>query len=98
MSENGFTTLVDLATEFGLSNLLSRPGPFTVFAPTNAAFNDLIPGTLEALRSYNPEELKRLLAYHVINSVLTPSSFENEMIVANLAHENIRINKYGKVN
>jgi uncharacterized surface protein with fasciclin (FAS1) repeats len=50
----------------GLVETLSGPGPFTVFAPTNAAFAKLPAGTVETLlKPENKEKLKSLLLYHV---------------------------------
>lgn len=61
------TTLVAAVKAAGLVDTLSGPGPFTVFAPTNAAFNKLPPGTVENL--LRPEEkvtLTKVLTYHVV--------------------------------
>jgi uncharacterized surface protein with fasciclin (FAS1) repeats len=44
---------------------LKGPGPFTVFAPTDEAFAKLPAGTLESLLA-NPEQLKKVLTYHVV--------------------------------
>ena len=61
------TTLVAAIKAAGLVETLSGKGPFTVFAPTNAAFNKLPKGTVENL--LKPENLKTLqgiLTYHVV--------------------------------
>jgi uncharacterized surface protein with fasciclin (FAS1) repeats len=50
----------------GLEELLRSEGRYTLFAPTDSAFNDLPPGTLAALES-NPAELRALLEYHIIS-------------------------------
>jgi uncharacterized surface protein with fasciclin (FAS1) repeats len=66
------TTLVAAVKAAGLVDTLSSPGPFTVFAPTNAAFKKLPPGTVEGL--LKPEELAQLkgvLTYHVVAGTLT---------------------------
>jgi uncharacterized surface protein with fasciclin (FAS1) repeats len=64
--ENGnFTVLAELLTEAGLVETLQGPGPFTVFAPTDAAFAKVDPATLEALKA-DPEQLKAVLTYHVV--------------------------------
>jgi uncharacterized surface protein with fasciclin (FAS1) repeats len=59
------STLVELVTEAGQLELLSGEGPFTVFAPTNAAFEALPPGLLEGLRS-SPISLQSVLSYHIV--------------------------------
>jgi len=56
---------VMLARKAGLAGTLSKPGPYTVFAPTNAAFKRLPPATLAAVKS-DPSLLKKVLLYHVV--------------------------------
>jgi uncharacterized surface protein with fasciclin (FAS1) repeats len=60
------TTLVTAVKAAGLVDTLKGKGPFTVFAPTNAAFAKLPPGTLDMLlKPENKEKLKEILLYHV---------------------------------
>lgn len=61
------TTLVAAVQAAGLVDTLSGPGPFTVFAPTNAAFARLPAGTVETLlRPENRDQLSAVLTYHVV--------------------------------
>lgn len=61
------TTLVAAVTAAGLAETLSGPGPFTVFAPTNAAFDALPAGTVDdLLKPENKEKLASILTYHVV--------------------------------
>jgi uncharacterized surface protein with fasciclin (FAS1) repeats len=61
------TTLVAAVKAAGLVGTLSGPGPFTVFAPTNAAFDKLPAGTVETLlKPENKEQLVKILTYHVV--------------------------------
>src|SRR6266436_9454906 len=61
------TTLVAAVKAAGLVETLSGPGPFTVFAPTNAAFAMLPKGTVEELlKPENKAKLAKILTYHVI--------------------------------
>lgn len=61
------TTLVAAVTAAGLVETLSGPGPFTVFAPTDAAFAKLPAGTVESLvQPANKATLTRILTYHVV--------------------------------
>ncbi len=61
------TTLVAAVTAAGLVPTLSGPGPFTVFAPTNAAFAKLPAGTVETLvMPANKATLTKILTYHVV--------------------------------
>ena len=62
-----FSTLVAAVTEAGLAETLSGEGPFTVFAPTNAAFDALPEGLVDALLlPENQEVLTQILTYHVV--------------------------------
>ncbi len=61
------TTLVAAVKAAGLVETLKGPGPFTVFAPTNAAFDKLPKGTVDTLlKPENKEKLKKILTYHVV--------------------------------
>jgi uncharacterized surface protein with fasciclin (FAS1) repeats len=59
-----FTTLVSLVKKAGLASTLSGPAPFTVFAPTDAAFAKVPQATLDALAA-DKAKLKAVLLYHV---------------------------------
>ena len=66
------TTLVAAVQAAGLADTLSGPGPFTVFAPTNAAFAKLPAGTVQTLlRPENRATLQSILTYHVVPGRLT---------------------------
>jgi uncharacterized surface protein with fasciclin (FAS1) repeats len=60
-----FTTLVAAVKAAGLEDVLRGTGPFTVFAPTDAAFAKLPAGTVESLLA-NPAQLRAVLTYHVV--------------------------------
>jgi len=61
------TTLMAAVQAAGLAETLSGPGPFTVFAPTNAAFEKLPAGTVEdLLKPENLETLQTILTCHVV--------------------------------
>lgn len=62
-----FTTLVTAVKAAGLVETLKGKGPFTVFAPTDAAFAKLPAGTVEGLlKPENKEKLTQILTYHVV--------------------------------
>ncbi|MEM0129531.1 MAG: fasciclin domain-containing protein [Thermoplasmata archaeon] len=65
VSAGSFRTLVQAVQAAGLVETLKGPGPFTVFAPTDAAFAKLPPGTVEALLK-DPARLRSVLTYHVV--------------------------------
>lgn len=63
-----FSTLVTALSAADLVDVLAGEGPFTVFAPTNAAFDKLPGGTLESLlKPESKETLQAILTYHVIS-------------------------------
>ena len=61
-----FTTLAAALTAAGLVETLKGPGPFTVFAPTDAAFEKLPAGTVDTLLKDPTGDLKQILTYHVV--------------------------------
>ena len=65
VSAGSFGTLVAAVKAAGLVETLKGAGPFTVFAPTDAAFAKLPPGTVEGLLK-DPAKLKKILLYHVV--------------------------------
>ncbi|WP_392530759.1 fasciclin domain-containing protein [Nostoc sp. C117] len=66
-TNNGsFKTLVAAIEAAGLGDTLNGAGPFTVFAPTDEAFNKLPAGTVDALLKDIPK-LKKILTYHVVS-------------------------------
>ena len=67
VSAGDFTTLVAAVKAAGLAETLKGEGPFTVFAPTDAAFAKLPEGTVEELlKPENKEQLVAILTYHVV--------------------------------
>ena len=67
-----FNTLVALVKKAGLAGALSGKGPYTVFAPTDAAFAKVPKSTLAALGK-DKEKLKAVLLYHVVKGKVTSS-------------------------
>lgn len=69
------TTLVAAVKAAGLAETLAGPGPYTVFAPTNAAFAKLPKGTVDdLLKPENKEKLRAILLYHVVPAKATSSA------------------------
>ena len=69
MNSKDHTTLVAAVKAAGLVETLSGPGPFTVFAPTNAAFDELPAGTVDTLlKPENKGQLTKVLTYHVVKT------------------------------
>lgn len=88
------TTLVAAVKAAELVDVLSNAGPFTVFAPTNAAFDKLPPGTVEGLlKPEQKETLQDILQYHVSVSVYQPEAFSDGQTIGQVNGGNIKITK-----
>lgn len=69
---SNLTTLVTAVKAAGLVDTLQGAGPFTVFAPTNEAFDKLPAGTVDNLvKPENQDTLKKILTYHVVAGRIT---------------------------
>ncbi len=76
-----FTTLVAAVQAAGLESTLRGPGPFTVFAPTDAAFAALPAGTVEGLlKPENKDKLVAILTYHVLPAEVMSSAIGMQML------------------
>ncbi|MEM7800502.1 MAG: fasciclin domain-containing protein, partial [Chloroflexota bacterium] len=73
-SDSSFTTLVAAIEAAGLTETLSGPGPFTVFAPTDDAFAALPEGTVESLLEDPTGALTNILTYHVVSGAVPASA------------------------
>jgi len=74
------TTLVAAVKAAGLVETLEGPGPFTVFAPTNEAFNKLPQGTVETLlQPQNRGVLTKVLTYHVVSGRLSAADLRKKI-------------------
>merc|ERR1711915_320419 len=91
----GATTLVDFVVKAGLAETLSGPGPFTVFAPDNAAFAKL-PADLVATLSGDTELLKKVLLFHVLSGNVMSKDVTNDLSVASVEGTELRANVYLK--
>jgi uncharacterized surface protein with fasciclin (FAS1) repeats len=97
------TTLVAAVKAAGLVDTLSGPGPFTVFAPTNAAFAKLPAGTVDnLLKPENKATLVKVLTYHVVPGRMTAVQLmkavkdgEGEAHLKTVAGEDITVKQAG---
>jgi uncharacterized surface protein with fasciclin (FAS1) repeats len=92
------TTLVAALKAAEYVDVLSNAGPFTVFAPTNDAFNKLPAGTVEGLLVPEKKgDLRNILEYHVFVGVLKPEMLQDGQSFGQANGDNIRISiKDGK--
>ncbi len=93
------TTLVAAVKAAALVDVLSTTGPFTVFAPTNAAFDKLPAGTVEGLlKPEKKDDLSNILEYHVSVGVFKPEMLTDGLVINQVNLGNITItHKDGKV-
>lgn len=93
------TTLVAAVKQAELVDALSNAGPFTVFAPTNAAFDKLPKGTVEDLmKPENKAKLQDILQYHVFVGTLNTDLMQDGQVLNEVNGGNITISKKdGKV-
>jgi uncharacterized surface protein with fasciclin (FAS1) repeats len=88
------TTLVKAIKQAGLADALSNAGPFTVFAPTNAAFDKLPAGALDdLLKEENKEKLADILQYHVSVGVFKEDMLQDGQTIGQVNGGNITISK-----
>ncbi len=88
------TTLVAAVKQAELVDALSNAGPFTVFAPTNEAFNKLPKGTVEDLmKPENKEKLQDILQYHVYVGVIKPETMQDGQTLNEVNGGNITVQK-----
>ena len=89
-----FTTLTKLLKRAGLVSALRQPGPFTVFAPTDAAFAKVPKGKLNALLK-NRKKLRSVLLYHVVAQKLTAADVVKRKSAKTLNGKRVRFRVRG---
>src|SRR3569832_274078 len=93
------TTLVAAVKAAGLVDTLESKGPFTVFAPTNAAFGKLPAGTVDTLvKPENKATLTKILTYHVVPGKLAAADLKDGMKLKTAEGEELSVkHQDGKV-
>lgn len=93
VSVDDFSTLVAAVKAAGLVDTLKGKGPFTVFAPTNAAFAKLPKGTVESLlKPENKDKLIAVLTYHVVPGKVMAKDVVNLSTATTVQGQDISIN------
>lgn len=96
MDASNVTTLVAAVKAAGLVETLQGSGPFTVFAPTNAAFDNLPAGTVETLlKPENKSMLANILTYHVVPGRYTAADLKDGQMLTTVQGEKLMISKKG---
>lgn len=97
-SAGNFTTLVAAVKAAGLVETLRGEGPFTVFAPTDAAFAALPDGTLDSLlQPENKDQLTSILTYHVVTGKVMSGDLSDGMTAKTVQGSDITIGTEGGV-
>lgn len=76
----------------GLSQSLEKNGQYTIFAPTNEAFNSLFPGAMDLIQSDPEGKLASLIKNHIVENIYESSSLYNGLILNTLSNIDITIN------
>lgn len=96
VGQDNLKTLVAAVKAAGLVDVLKGKGPFTVFAPTDAAFAALPAGTLEMLlKPENKDKLVAILTYHVVAGQVMSTDLSNGQEAATVQGEKVKISIYG---
>jgi PGF-CTERM protein len=92
-ADGDFDTLVSAVSTAGLAGTLSGPGPYTVFAPSDAAFNELPSGVLADLTTNESmrDTLRGILAYHVVPGKVLSSDLADGMELRTVEGGNLRV-------
>jgi uncharacterized surface protein with fasciclin (FAS1) repeats len=90
-----FDTLVSLVKKAGLAKTLKTKGPFTVFAPTDAAFAKVPKATLDELAE-DRAKLRSVLLYHVANGKLTAAKVVKKRSIKTLNGQRLRVRVRGQ--
>lgn len=91
LSDDKYVTLVKLINASGLNDTLAMGGPYTVFAPTDKAFDALPTGSVDALMN-NTTELRRILSYHVTSGEVTEQDLANMTSIKTLEGGALTVN------
>jgi uncharacterized surface protein with fasciclin (FAS1) repeats len=92
VAAGGFTTLVAAVQAAGLVETLKGEGPFTVFAPTDAAFAKLPAGTVDdLLKPENKAKLVKILTYHVVPGKVMAGDLSDGMMAKTVEGSEVTI-------
>ncbi len=98
MNANNVTTLVAAVKAAGLVETLKGAGPFTVFAPTNDAFNKLPAGTVNTLlKPENKAKLVDILTYHVVPGALKIADLKNGQMLTTVEGKQLMVTTSGSM-
>lgn len=88
-TDRRFSTFVASLDSTGLDSLLAEPGPYTVFAPPDSAFNALPDGTLPVLLTDRRARLRSILAHHVVEGRVRASALSDRSALVTLSGDSL---------
>ena len=98
LDNDNFSILVQAVVKAGLVDALSGKGPFTVFAPTNAAFNELFAQLkISGVDALTAEQLMPILTYHVVSGNVLSTALSNGNVPTLNAGKSLKVNLSGGV-
>lgn len=93
-SSSDHTTLVAAVQAAGMADVLANPGPLTVFAPNNAAFEKLPKGTVEnLLKPENKKTLMRIITHHATPGTYKNPDLKNGLVLGQATGKNVTIHE-----
>jgi len=93
VSNPDFSILVDAVKKAGLVDALSADGPFTVFAPTNAAFENLFSQLgVDGVKDLSAEQLMPILTYHVVSGKVMSTDLSNTKVSTLSGDNKLKVN------
>jgi uncharacterized surface protein with fasciclin (FAS1) repeats len=89
MNDSAYTTFAQALRSTGLMEMLTKPGPFTLFAPTNHAFSKLPEGTLESWMKTRKKEFANIMSYHIVAGAIKMNTTKRNEKLKTVAGEEL---------
>jgi len=96
MMDTSYSILSESLKASDLFEVLTKPGPFTFFAPTNTAFKSLPDGTLESLMNERKNDLANILSHHIVAGLLLNKDLKEGQKLKTLAGDELIVTKRNK--
>ncbi len=93
MTDSSHSILVKALQSTEMIETLTKPGPFTLFAPTNEAFEKLPPGTFDGLMNNRKDDLANILSFHIVAGSIKTRDLEDGEKLKTLAGEELIVTK-----
>jgi uncharacterized surface protein with fasciclin (FAS1) repeats len=92
-TDDRFSTLVAVLDSTGLDSTLAESGPYTLFAPPNAAFDDLPEGTIEVLMTERRGRMRTILAHHIVDGRVAAAALDATSALRTLSGDSLRVRR-----